>query len=84
LGDSGLCTCFLAKGYVLILTKMYLAKKWAIFSKLILPFLTSPLAPMCEIGPLGGMFTPSFTPKAEHSVLFRRMEGQTENFTPRG
>jgi hypothetical protein len=29
-------------------------------------------------------FTPSFTPKGEHSVLFRRMEGQTENFTPRG
>jgi hypothetical protein len=28
------------------------------------------------------MFTPSFTPRSEHSLLFRRMEGQTENFTP--
>jgi hypothetical protein len=28
------------------------------------------------------MFTPSFTPRGEHSLLFRRMEGQTENFTP--
>jgi hypothetical protein len=34
--------------------------------------------------PLGGMFTPSFTPMGEHSLLFRKMEGQTENFTPRG
>jgi hypothetical protein len=31
-----------------------------------------------------GMSTPSFTPKGEPSQLFRRMEGQTENFTPRG
>jgi hypothetical protein len=30
------------------------------------------------------MFTPSFTPRGEHSLLLRRMEGQTENFTPRG
>jgi hypothetical protein len=29
-------------------------------------------------------FTPLFTPRGEHSLLFRRMEGQTENFTPRG
>jgi hypothetical protein len=35
-----------------------------------------------EICPLGGMFTPSFTPRGEHSLLFRRMGGQTENFTP--
>jgi hypothetical protein len=28
------------------------------------------------------MFTPSFTPRGEHSLLFRRMEGRTENFTP--
>jgi hypothetical protein len=28
------------------------------------------------------MFLPSFTPRGEHSLLFRRMEGQTENFTP--
>jgi hypothetical protein len=25
-----------------------------------------------------------FTPRDEHSLLFRRMEGRTENFTPRG
>jgi hypothetical protein len=37
-----------------------------------------------EICSLGEMFTPSFTPRGEHSLLFRRMEGQTENFTPRG
>jgi hypothetical protein len=24
-----------------------------------------------------------FTPRVEHSLLFRRREGQTENFTPR-
>jgi hypothetical protein len=29
------------------------------------------------------MFSPSFTPRCEHSLLFRRMEGQAENFTPR-
>jgi hypothetical protein len=29
------------------------------------------------------MFTPLFTPRGEHSLLFRRMEGRTENFTPR-
>jgi hypothetical protein len=50
------------------------------------PFLTSPLgvnlAPGGEICPLGVKFTPSFTPRGEHPVLFRRMEGQTENFTP--
>jgi hypothetical protein len=34
--------------------------------------------------PLGVMFTPSFTPRGEHYLLFRRMEGRTENFTPRG
>jgi hypothetical protein len=30
------------------------------------------------------MFTPSFTLTGEHTILFRRMEGWTENFTPRG
>jgi hypothetical protein len=30
------------------------------------------------------MFTPLFTPRGEHSLLFRRMEERTENFTPRG
>jgi hypothetical protein len=28
------------------------------------------------------MFTPSFTPRGKHSLQFRRMEGQTENFIP--
>jgi hypothetical protein len=36
-----------------------------------------------EICPLGGMFTPSFTPRGKHYLLFRRMEGQTE-FHPQG
>jgi hypothetical protein len=49
---------------------------------------TSPLgmnlAPRGEICPLEGMFTPSFTPSSEHSLLFRKMEWRTENFTPRG
>jgi hypothetical protein len=27
------------------------------------------------------MFNPSFNPVGEHSLLFRRMEGRTENFT---
>jgi hypothetical protein len=44
---------------------------------------TSPLgvnmAPSGVICPLGGMFTPSLW--GEHSLLFRRMEGRTENFT---
>jgi hypothetical protein len=30
------------------------------------------------------MFTLSVTPRGEHSLLFSRMEGQTDNFTPRG
>jgi hypothetical protein len=47
------------------------------------PFLTSPLGTRDEICPLGGMYTPSFTPRGDHTWLFRRMEGQTENFTPR-
>jgi hypothetical protein len=51
------------------------------------PFLTSPLtpgvnlAPRGEICPLGGMFTP----RGEHPLLFRGMEGQISqaaNFTP--
>jgi hypothetical protein len=36
------------------------------------------LSPRGEICSLGGMFTPS----GKHSLLLRRMEGQTENFTP--
>jgi hypothetical protein len=50
--------------------------------------ITSPLgvnlAPRGELFPLGVNFTLSFTPRGEHSLLFRRMEGQTENFTHRG
>jgi hypothetical protein len=30
------------------------------------------------------MFTPSFTSRVKHSLLFRRMEGRTENFTASG
>jgi hypothetical protein len=42
------------------------------------------LAPRSELCPQGGMFTPSFIPKGEHSLLFSRMVGRTENFTPGG
>jgi hypothetical protein len=48
------------------------------------PFLTSPLTDRGQICPLGVKNTPSFTPRGEHSLLFRTMEGRTENFTPRG
>jgi hypothetical protein len=41
------------------------------------------LAPRGVISPLGGMFTPLLTRRGEHTLLFRRMEGRTENFTPR-
>jgi hypothetical protein len=37
------------------------------------PFLTLPLAPRGKICSLGGLFTPSFTSRAEHTQLFRRM-----------
>jgi hypothetical protein len=40
--------------------------------------------PRGEICPLGGMFTPLFTLRGESSLLFRRIEGRTENLTPRG
>jgi hypothetical protein len=40
--------------------------------------------PRGELCPLGEIFTPSFTPRDEHSLLFRRMDGWRENFTPRG
>jgi hypothetical protein len=39
------------------------------------PFLTSPLVPRGEICPLGVMFTPSFTPWGEHSLLFQKNGG---------
>jgi hypothetical protein len=41
------------------------------------------LAPKGEMCPLGEMFTPSITPRGEHSTVLK-MEGWTENFTPRG
>jgi hypothetical protein len=44
----------------------------------------TPPGPRGEICPLGGMFYPSFTTWGEHFLLLRRMEGGTENFTPRG
>jgi hypothetical protein len=40
------------------------------------------LTPRGELCPLGGMFTPLFTPRGEHDLLFSRMEGQTENLPP--
>jgi hypothetical protein len=40
--------------------------------------------PRGDIWPLGGMFTPLFARRGEHSLLFRRMEGQADNFTPMG
>jgi hypothetical protein len=30
------------------------------------------------------MLTPLFTPKDEHSPLYRRMKGRLDNFTPQG
>jgi hypothetical protein len=30
------------------------------------------------------MFTPSFTTRGEHSLLFRIMEGRTKDFIPMG
>jgi hypothetical protein len=30
------------------------------------------------------MFTPSLTPRGEHYQMFRKIEGQTEGFTPMG
>jgi hypothetical protein len=42
-------------------------------------FLTSPMAPRGEMGPLGGMFTPSCTPRGE-----QRISHLEDNFTPRG
>jgi hypothetical protein len=32
------------------------------------PFLTSPLSPRGEICSIGGMFTPSFSPRGEHRI----------------
>jgi hypothetical protein len=41
------------------------------------------LAPRGEIRSLGGMLTPSFSPRGEHSLLFIGMEVQKKIFTPR-
>jgi hypothetical protein len=46
--------------------------------------LNSTPGPKGEICTQGGMFTPLFTPRGEHSLLFGRVEWQTEIFTPRG
>jgi hypothetical protein len=47
---------------------------------------TSPQGWTCPPGvkfvPIGEMLTPSFTPRGEHYLLFIRMEGRAENFTP--
>jgi hypothetical protein len=53
------------------------------------PFLTSPLAPRGELVSQGwnlsprGEVPPLVPPRGEHSLMFRRMEGRTENFTRR-
>jgi hypothetical protein len=41
---------------------------------------TGELGPRGELCSLGRMLTPSFTPRGKHSIVFGRMEGQTENF----
>jgi hypothetical protein len=47
-------------------------------------------APRGELGPQGwtlfprGSVHPYDHPRGDHSLLFRRMEGRTDNFTPRG
>jgi hypothetical protein len=40
------------------------------------------LAPRGELCHLGVLFTPSFTPRDEQYVMFRRTEGQTEGLHP--
>jgi hypothetical protein len=35
------------------------------------------------ICPLGGIFTTLFIPRGEHSLLFRILEGRTDDFNPR-
>jgi hypothetical protein len=60
--------------------------KGAVFRTFRWPNLTSPLgvnlAPRGEVCPLRGMITLRSPPGV--NLLFRRTEGQTENFTPRG
>jgi hypothetical protein len=90
------CATFLhVNSYALILTNIGWATLWAIFftNSSGHPEGHSELHPWTpgvnlalrgEICPLGEMFTPSFTPRGEHSLLFRRMEGWTYNFAPKG
>jgi hypothetical protein len=53
----------------------------------ILNFVPGPSGELC---PLGGMFTPSFTPRGEHSLFFKELRGKQiisprgNNFTPGG
>jgi hypothetical protein len=61
-----------------------------VFNNMVLPPGVK-FAPRGELCPLGGMFTPSFAPRGEHTPLFRRMGGGKQrisppvyNFTPRG
>jgi hypothetical protein len=44
-------------------------------------FLTTWFAPGVSL-PLEGIFTHSFTPRGEHSLLFRRIVERTENLPP--
>jgi hypothetical protein len=39
-------------------------------------------APWGELCPLGGLFTPSFTPRGAHSLMVRRTKGRTEGLHP--
>jgi hypothetical protein len=41
-------------------------------------------APRGELCPLGVMFTPSFTPSGEPTLLLRRMKGLTNDLHPWG
>jgi hypothetical protein len=41
------------------------------------------LAPRGELCALGLMFTPSFTSRGEHTLLFRRIKVEKKIFTPK-
>jgi hypothetical protein len=57
---------------------------WATIKYFLGPFLTSPLAPRGEICPLGGKFTPLFTPRGEHSLqTVLKNGGANREFHPR-
>jgi hypothetical protein len=42
------------------------------------------LGPQSELCPLGGLFTPSFTPRGEHPHCLEEWRGEQRVFTPRG